>query len=84
MVQLIMPNKELICSVQTGVEHRALNRLQVRTRLSPLWWCISVSEGTAGELFCIKYETPQELWKAFIQLPEAEDAFRIQKHDLQL
>ena len=28
--------------------------------------------------------TPEELWKAYIQLTEAEEAFRIQKSDLQL
>jgi transposase len=28
--------------------------------------------------------TPEELWRAYIQLTEAEDAFRIQKSDLQL
>ncbi len=28
--------------------------------------------------------TPEELWKAYIQLTEAEDAFRIQKNDLNL
>jgi transposase len=32
----------------------------------------------------IKDWTPQELWKAYIQLTEAEEAFRIHKHDLQL
>ena len=32
----------------------------------------------------IKDWTPQELWSAYIQLTEAEEAFRIQKHDLQL
>lgn len=28
--------------------------------------------------------TPEELWKAYIQLTEAEDAFRIQKNDLKI
>jgi len=28
--------------------------------------------------------TPEELWRAYIQLTEAEDAFRIQKSDLQI
>ena len=28
--------------------------------------------------------TPEELWKAYIQLTEAEDAFRIQKNDLRI
>lgn len=28
--------------------------------------------------------TPEELWRAYIQLTEAEDAFHIQKSDLQL
>ena len=28
--------------------------------------------------------TPEELWQAYIQLTEAEDAFRIQKSDLQI
>ena len=27
---------------------------------------------------------PEELWKAYIQLTEAEDAFRIQKNDLKI
>jgi transposase len=28
--------------------------------------------------------TPEELWRAYIQLTEAEDAFHIQKSDLQI
>ncbi len=28
--------------------------------------------------------TPEELWKAYIQLTKAEEAFRLQKHDLKL
>ena len=28
--------------------------------------------------------SPEELWKAYIQLTEAEDAFRIQKNDLNI
>lgn len=28
--------------------------------------------------------SPEELWKAYIQLTEAEDAFRIQKNDLKI
>ncbi len=43
-----------------------------------------ISEGCYLLRTNIKDWTPQELWKAYIQLTEAEDAFRIQKHDLQL
>jgi len=32
----------------------------------------------------IKEWTPEELWKAYIQLTDAEEAFRIQKDDLKL
>jgi hypothetical protein len=28
--------------------------------------------------------TPQDLWQAYIQLTQAEEAFRIQKHDLRI
>ncbi len=43
-----------------------------------------ISEGCYLLRTNIRNWTPQELWRAYIQLTEAEEAFRIQKHDLQL
>ena len=43
-----------------------------------------ISEGCYLLRTNIRDWTPQELWRAYIQLTEAEEAFRIQKHDLQL
>jgi len=53
---------------------------QVRTlaRLGP--W----SEGCYLLRSHVLDSTPEELWRAYIQLTEAEAAFRIQKSDLQI
>jgi transposase len=43
-----------------------------------------LSEGCYMLRSNIKDWSPEELWKAYIQLTEAEDAFRIQKNDLRI
>jgi len=43
-----------------------------------------LSEGCYMLRSNIRDWTPEELWKAYIQLTEAEDAFRIQKNDLKI
>ncbi|MCL5267497.1 MAG: IS1634 family transposase, partial [Bacteroidetes bacterium] len=43
-----------------------------------------ISEGHYLLRTNIKNWTAEDLWKAYIQLTEAEESFRIQKHDLQL
>jgi transposase len=43
-----------------------------------------LSEGCYMLRSNIRDWTPEELWKAYIQLTEAEDAFRVQKNDLKI
>mgnify|MGYP001595935360 FL=1 len=52
-------------------------------REKQLAWA-NLSEGCYALCSNISDWTPQELWQAYIQLTEAEAAFRIHKHDLQL
>jgi transposase len=58
-------------------------RLRLKWNIRPEWddWA-KLSEGTYILRSNIHHWTDQELWKTYIQLSEAEAAFRIQKSDL--
>ena len=67
------------------VEKGSSGRATVRWTKRDDWrdWS-RLSEGCYMLRSNIQDWTPEELWKAYIQLTEAEDAFRIQKNDLNL
>jgi transposase len=54
------------------------------TRNNPVWEWNQLSHGCYLLRTNITDWTPQELWQAYIQLTEAEDAFRIHKQDLSI
>jgi transposase len=67
------------------VERGADGGARVRWRKKEEWrdWS-QLSEGCYMLRTNIRDWPPEELWKAYIQLTEAEDAFRIQKSDLRI
>jgi transposase len=67
------------------VEEDATGAAQLRWRKSAAWrdWA-RLREGCYVLRSNVTDWTPEELWRAYIQLTEAEAAFRIQKTDLEL
>lgn len=70
---------------QVEVESHSSGAARLRWSKSERWrdWA-HLSEGCYLLRSNVLDWTPEDLWRAYIQLTEAEDAFRIQKSDLQI
>ena len=75
---------------QVKVVERRVGKLLGRNSRAAGLFDIKVEKGSNGGAKVswtkrdIRDWSPEELWKAYIQLTEAEDAFRIQKNDLSI
>jgi len=83
--RLLGRNTRAAALFEVEVMEDAAGAAQLRWKKSAAWqdWA-RLSEGCYVLRSNVTDWTPEELWRAYIQLTEAEAAFRIQKTDLQL